>query len=121
MAKMIFISGDGAFEIDGRTYRIPEQFSTREVFSFRSLLAPVPNIRGGTTLTAEQRSATEAYLLRRATACVIPGFSMSSCRASAAGSLTIVRHSPWPAGNRPPDDTASSRAPPNLARSVRAA
>ena len=99
MAKAILISDDGAFEIDGRTYRIPEQFSTREVFSFRSLLAPVPDTRGGTTLTAEQRFTTEAYLLRRATACVIPGFSMRVSESLSPAQLQTIGG--WIARHRP--------------------
>jgi hypothetical protein len=105
MAKTVIISDDGAFEIDGRTYRIPEQFSTREVFSFRSLLAPVPNIRGGTTLTAEQRSATEVYLLRRATACVIPGFSLSVSESLSPAQLQSIGG--WIAHHRPALSLAS--------------
>jgi hypothetical protein len=106
MAETIFISGDGAFEIDGRTYRIPEQFSTREVLSYRTLIAPVPDIPGGTTLSPEQRVATETYLLRRAAACVIPGLLMSVTESLSPTQLQgigrwIARHRPALSDRRP--------------------
>jgi hypothetical protein len=106
LAKTIFISGDGAFEIDGRTYRIPEQFSIREVLSYRTLIAPVPDIPGGTTLTAKQRAATETFLLRRAVACVIPGFRMSVTESLSPTQLQsigrwIARHRPALSDRRP--------------------
>ena len=99
MAEAIFISGDGVFEIDGHTYRIPEHFSTREVLSYRMLVAPVPDIPGGTTLTAEQRAATETYLLRRAAACVIPGFWMSVSESLSPAQLQSIGR--WIARHRP--------------------
>lgn len=99
MAEKIFISGDGAFEIDGRTYRIPEQFSSREAQSYRTLVTPVPDIPGGTTLTAEQRAATETFLLRRAAACVIPGFRMSVSESLSLAQLQSINR--WIAGHRP--------------------
>ena len=99
VAETIFISGNGVFEIDGRTYRIPEHFSTREVLSYRTLLAPVPDIPGGTTLTAERRAATETYLLRRAAACVIPGFLLSVSESLSPAQLRSIGL--WIAGHRP--------------------
>ncbi len=99
MAETIFISGDGAFEIDGRAYRIPEHFSAREVSGYRSLVAPVPDIPSERMLTAEQRAATESYLLRRAAACVIPGFSMSVSEALSPAQLQSINR--WIAGHRP--------------------
>ena len=99
MAKAIFISSDGAFEIDGHTYHITEQFSNREVLSYRSLLAPVPDLPRGTTLSAEQRVATETYLLRRATACIIPGFWMSVSESLSPTQLQSIDR--WIARHRP--------------------
>ena len=99
MAETIFIDGDGVFEIDGRAYRIPEHFSTREALSYRSLVAAVPDIAGERTLTAEQRAATETYLLRRAAACVIPGFSMSVSESLSPARLQRIKW--WIAGHRP--------------------
>lgn len=99
MAETIFISGDGAFEIDGRAYRIPEHFSTREVLSYRGLVAPVPDIPGGTTLSPEQRVATETYLLRRAAACVIPGFRMNVTESLSPTQLQSIGR--WIARHRP--------------------
>lgn len=77
MRERIRISREGVFEIDGCGYQIPEHFSTRQASSYQTLLRPVPDIPGGTKLNAEQRVATETYLLRRAAACVIPEFRMS--------------------------------------------
>lgn len=99
MARASFISGAGEFEIDDRTYRIPERFSPREMSSFRYLLAPVPDVRGGTRLTPEQRSATETFLLRRATTCVIPGLSMSAADSLSPAQLQSIRR--WIARHHP--------------------
>ncbi len=99
VAEAIFINGDGVFEIDGRAYQIPERFSTREVLSYRSLLAPVPDIPGGTTLSAEQRVVTETFLLRRAAACLIPGFWMSASESLSLDQLQSINR--WIAGHRP--------------------
>ncbi len=99
MADTIFIDGDGVFEIDGHNYRIPRHFSSKDVRSYRSLLVPVPDIPGGTKLTAEQRSATEAFLFRRAAACVIPGFWMSVSESLSAAQLQSINR--WIALHRP--------------------
>ena len=99
MAESIFISGDGAFEIDGRAYRIPEQFSTRQVLSYQTLIAPVPDIRGGATLSAEQRVVTETYMLRRAADCVVPGFRMSVSESLSPAQLQSIHR--WIARHRP--------------------
>ncbi len=99
MAEAIFINDDGVFEIDGRAYRIPEYFRAREVLGYRSLVAPVPDIPRERLLTAERRAATELYLLRRAAACVIPGFSMSVSEALSAAQLQSIKR--WIAGHRP--------------------
>ncbi len=106
MAERIYISREGVFEIDGRSYRIPEDLSTRELLSYRTLLEPIPDGPGWKSLTAKGRVAAQEYFLWRAAACVIPGF-----RASAPGFLSlddlrgihlwIARHRPqlrWTAG-----------------------
>ena len=69
----ISLSSDGAFRLDGDSYEIPRRFSPREVFSYRRLLEPIPDIPGGTSLDDDQRREQKAFLLRRAAACVIPG------------------------------------------------
>jgi hypothetical protein len=74
----LFISGDGSFELDGRAYHIPSRFSPREVFSYRRLLEPIPDIPGGTNLSYEQKRAQKVYLFRRAAACIIPGLEPSA-------------------------------------------
>lgn len=72
------ISRDGSFELDGRAYHIPLRFSPREVFSYRRLLEPIPDIPGGTNLSHEQRRAQKVYFFRRAAACIIPGLEPSA-------------------------------------------
>jgi len=99
LANTIPIGPGGIFEIEGREYQIPEQFTARQVQSYRSLLVPVPDKPRGTVLTAEQRLATELYLYRRAAACVIPGFAVhapESLTREQLGSIHrwIVRHRP---------------------------
>jgi len=98
MAEPISISLSGDFKIDGCAYRIPEHFSTRQVSSYQTLLRPVPDIPGGTKLTGEQRVATETYLLRRAAACVIPGFRMSVSELLSLRQLETIHG--WIAGHR---------------------
>lgn len=73
MAAAIAMDPDGAFEVDGRTYRVPRDFTSREIYSYRRLLEPIPDIPGGTSLSDRQRAEQRAFLLRRAAACVIPG------------------------------------------------
>jgi hypothetical protein len=72
-SESLFIMGDGSFELDGRAYHIPDHFSPREVFSYRRLLEPIPDIPGGTNLSGEQRKRQKVYFFRRAAACIIPG------------------------------------------------
>ncbi len=78
MAERICISRQGVFEIDGRSYQIPERFSTREMLSYRTLLEPIPDGPGWNSLTAKGRVAAQKYFLWRAAACVIPGFRASA-------------------------------------------
>lgn len=80
MAETVTITSEGEFVLDGRPYRIPSEFSQRELFSYRRLLEPIPDIPGGTSLTAEQRDRQHAYFLRRAVACVIPGLQMRALK-----------------------------------------
>ena len=72
------ITGEGSFELDGRNYLIPEHFSPREVFSYRRLLEPIPDIPGGTNLSDDQRKRQKGYFFRRAAACIIPGLEPSA-------------------------------------------
>lgn len=81
MANGIPIGTDGVFELDGHPYRIPAEFSDREIYSYHRLMEPIPDIPGGTRLTVEQRSRQRAYFLRRAAACVIPGLQVKSLEA----------------------------------------
>ena len=99
MSEAIFITADGAFEIDDFAYRIPEEFSTREVLGYRSLLTPVPDNPRGTTLPTEQRVATEAYMSRRAAACVIPGFRMNAPESLSRAQLESIHR--WIGQHRP--------------------
>lgn len=78
MGRPLTISAEGTFEVDGRPYRIPNDFSQREIFSYKRLLEPIPDIPGGTSLSKDQRSEQRSYFLRRAAACVVPGLQMST-------------------------------------------
>ena len=73
MPDLLFIAGDGSFELDGRAYYIPDHFSPREVFSYRRLLEPIPDIPGGANLSVEQRLKQKTYFFQLAAACIIPG------------------------------------------------
>jgi hypothetical protein len=99
MAGSILIGRDGTFEVGGKAYRIPAHFSTREVFSYRRLLEPIPDIPGGTTLSIEQRSRARAYFFRRAAACVIPGLEPSALESLSLGTLTTLHR--WITTHRP--------------------
>ena len=99
MAERISISRDGGFQVDEQSYRIPRRFTPRTVSSYQTLLRPVPDIPGGTKLTAEQRAVTEAYLYRRAAACVIPGFRMSVSESLSPSEVREIHR--WIAGHRP--------------------
>lgn len=94
----IRISRDGDFQVEGKSYHIPEHFTQRALSSYLTLLRPIPDIRGGTKLTEEQRRATETYLARRAAAGVIPGFHMSASESLSPGDLKTIHR--WIAGNR---------------------
>lgn len=106
MADGLIISGDGSFEVDGHTYRIPSEFSSREVFSYRRLLEPIPDIPGGTSLSMEQRSVQKAYLFRRAAACVIPGLEPGALESLSLAMLTTIHR--WMVIHRP-DLTVDAR------------
>lgn len=99
MADGFDISGDGSFEVEGKAYRIPSSFSPREVFSYRRLLEPIPDVPGGTELSVEQRYAQKAYLFRRAAACVIPGLEAGALDELTLGMLTKIHR--WIAAHRP--------------------
>ncbi len=93
------ISPNGDFRVAGKSYRIPEHVPSRVLTNYMTLVRPIPDIRGGTSLTAEQRATTEAYLFRRAAAGLIPGFHMdASAGLSAADMRTIHR---WITAHRP--------------------
>ncbi len=106
MAERICISREGVFEIDGHSYRIPEDLSTRELLSYRTLLEPIPDGPGWKSLTAKERLAAQKYFLWRAAACVIPSFRASAPQFLSLDDLLgihrwIARHRPklrWTAG-----------------------
>lgn len=99
MAKGMAIGSDGEFELDGHPYRIPSEFSPREIFSYRRLMEPIPDVPGGTSLSREQRARQRAYFLRRAAACIIPGLQMRSLEGLPLGQLTTMHE--WIAEHRP--------------------
>ncbi|TFG66905.1 MAG: hypothetical protein E4H28_00320 [Gemmatimonadales bacterium] len=99
MADDLIISGDGSFEVEGRSYRIPAQFSPREIFSYRRLLEPIPDVPGGTELSDEQLCVQKAYLFRRAAACVIPGLETGALESLSLAMLTAIHR--WIVSHRP--------------------
>ena len=110
LSEAVFITRDGNFEIEGHSFNIPERFSTRQVLSYRSLIAPVPDRSRGTTLKVEQRVATETYLYRRAAACIIPGFELNAPKTLTRGQLHSIHL--WIGRHRPAllsDETSGRR------------
>lgn len=99
MAKSIKMEPDGSFHIGKRHYRIPENFSDRQIHSFRTLLEPIPDPPSGTVLTAEQRRRQENYLLRRALAVVTPGLPMSTVEKLPMSAIRSVHD--WITRHRP--------------------
>ncbi|MDX1395438.1 MAG: hypothetical protein R3195_13700 [Gemmatimonadota bacterium] len=99
MARRLAIASDGSFEIEGHPYAIPDEFSQREVYSYKRLMEPIPDIPGGTSLSAEQRAQQRAYFLRRAAACIIPGLQVQSLEAMPLGQLQTMHQ--WIVAHRP--------------------
>jgi hypothetical protein len=99
MPSPVAIEPDGGFELDGHPYRIPSEFSPREVYSYRRLMEPIPDVPGGTSLSTEQRVKQQAYFLRRAAACVIPGLQVKSLETIPL--VQLRRMHAWIAEHRP--------------------
>jgi hypothetical protein len=99
MARRVAIALDGSFEIEGNPYTIPREFSAREVYSYKRLMEPIPDIPGGTSLNAEQRAQQRAYFLRRAAACIIPGLQVKSLEGLPLGQLQTMHQ--WIVAHRP--------------------
>jgi hypothetical protein len=99
MAPSFTITSDGRFELDGQPYRIPSEFSQREIFSYRRLLEPIPDIPGGTSLSDVQRDRQRAFFLRRAVACIVPGLQMRALRSLSDRKIRIIHH--WLRDHRP--------------------
>lgn len=99
MAHRIAVERNGVFEVEGKAYRIPRDFSPREVFSYHRLLEPIPDIPGGTSLSEEQRAEQRAFLLRRAAACIIPGLQADALQELSLQHLQSLHA--WIAEHRP--------------------
>ena len=99
MQDLFSIAGDGTFELDGKSYYIPDHFSSREVFSYRRLLEPIPDIPGGANLSIEQRRRQKTYFFRRAAACIIPGLEPSALESVPLGGLMGLHR--WLLDHRP--------------------
>lgn len=105
MAETISVKSDGMFEVEGQSYRIPDHFSPREVYSYHRLLEPIPDIPGGTSLSEEQRTEQRAFLLRRAAACIIPGLQAETLESLPLRHLQSLHE--WIAEHRPTLGVAS--------------
>lgn len=99
MASSFRITSDGRFELDGQPYRIPAHFSQREIFSYRRLLEPIPDIPGGTSLSDDQRHRQRAFFLRRAVACIVPGLQMRALRELSDSKVQAIHR--WLQEHRP--------------------
>ncbi|MFW6089609.1 MAG: hypothetical protein ACODAB_07640 [Gemmatimonadota bacterium] len=93
------ISREGDFQIEGKSYHIPERIPPRALANYRMLVRPIPDIRGGTMLTVDQRATTEAYLFRRAAAGLIPGFHMDASEGLSAADMRTIHR--WITAHRP--------------------
>ncbi|HSM07395.1 MAG TPA: hypothetical protein VLA33_00070 [Gemmatimonadota bacterium] len=93
------ISPNGDFRVAGKSYRIPEHVPPRVLTNYMTLVRPIPDIRGGTSLSAEQRATTEAYLFRRAVAGLIPGFHMDASEGLSAADMRTIHR--WITAHRP--------------------
>ncbi|MEE9207874.1 MAG: hypothetical protein V3U67_05790 [Gemmatimonadota bacterium] len=99
MDDSLVIDSDGSFQVEGHEYQIPEYFTAREVFAYRRLLEPIPDIPGGTCLTEDQRTVQRAYFFRRAAACVVPGLETHALDSVSLSALRAMHL--WMADHRP--------------------
>lgn len=99
MRRPLSITSEGRFELSGQRYHIPADFSPRQVFSYKRLLEPIPDIPGGTSLSDEQRSRQRAYFLRRAVACIVPGLQMKALEGLPDRKVRALHR--WISRNRP--------------------
>lgn len=99
MSDLLRTQPDGVFEVDGESYRVPEEFSPREIYSYHRLLEPIPDIPGGTRLSEEQRSEQRAFFLRRAAACIVPGLQATALEPLTLSHLQHLHR--WIADHRP--------------------
>jgi hypothetical protein len=88
MAKGFRIDSTGSFTLKGQRYRIPEEFTDRQLHSYRILLEPIPDQPAGVTLTAAKRRKQEDYFLRRALTVLIPGLTIKTLEKTP---MTVVR------------------------------
>lgn len=78
MAKGFRIDSTGSFTLRSTRFQIPEEFSERQLHSYRVLLEPIPDQPAGVTLTPAKRRRQEQYFLRRALMVLIPGLTMKA-------------------------------------------
>ncbi len=99
MAKVTKVKPDGSFSLSGRTHRIPETFSERQIHSFRTLLEPIPDSPSGPSMSAELRRKQRDYLMRRSLAAVIPGLPLPAVQKLSMVQVRAIHT--WIAENRP--------------------
>lgn len=99
MAKVFRIDSAGRFTLKRQRYQIPEEFSDRQIHSYRVLLERIPDQPAGVTLTAAKRKRQEQYLLRRSLAAVIPGLTITTLEKTPIRVVRAVHR--WIVKNRP--------------------
>lgn len=98
MAKGFRIDSTGSFLLRRTRFRIPEEFSERQLHSYRILLEPIPDQPAGVTLTAVKRRKQEEYFLRRALTALIPGLTMKALERTPMATVRSIHR--WIAKHR---------------------
>lgn len=93
------VQADGTFHIGRRRHQIPEEFSDRQVHSFRTLLEPIPDTPSGPAMSLALRRKQRDYLLRRSLAAVIPGLPLQVLQKLTLAQVRSIHE--WLARHRP--------------------
>lgn len=99
MARSLMVGSDGSFLVGNRRHQIPEEFSDRQVHSFRTLLEPIPDTPSGPAMSSALRRKQRDYLMRRSLAAIIPGLPLQVLQKLSMNQVRAL-HS-WIARHRP--------------------